>query len=61
MPKVSIPITIDVSEETAEAVGKGATALKAFVGVMRAARDSGVAEQFAEALAAAKKAARRRK
>ncbi len=61
MPKVTIPIAVEVSEDTAAAIGKGADVLKSAVGLVRAARDMHVGEQIVEAIAAGRKAGRRRK
>lgn len=61
MPKVHIPIAVEVSQETADAIGKSADAIKTAVGIVRGARDMRIGEQVIEAFAAARKAVRRRR
>jgi hypothetical protein len=61
MAKVTIPIAVEVSDDTAAALGKGAEVLKTAVGLVRTARDMKLGEQIADALAAARKAGRRRR
>lgn len=59
--RINLPISFDVSDETAEAIGKGAQALKTAMGLLDSMRKSSAPEEIAQAIAAARKVGRRRR
>lgn len=61
MPKVTLPISVEVSEDTAAAIQKGSQAVETVVGLLRSARDMRLGEQVIDTIAAARRATTRRK